>query len=249
MALPLLGKVALITGANRGIGKAISITLGKAGATIIGVSFAPEHIDEINSFIQEYTLNGQGFIMDVTKIDSIEAAMANITQTYGYPSILINNAGITRDNLILRMSQAEWDEVISTNLNSVFTLSKLCVRNMIKNRWGRIVNMASVVGMTGNAGQANYAASKAGVIAFTKSLAQEVASRGVTVNAVAPGYIDTAMTGQLSETIREAILNSIPMKRPGQPQDIADTVAFLVSDAASYITGVTIPVCGGMVMI
>lgn len=244
----LTGKLALITGANRGIGKAIAITLGKAGATIVGVSFAQEHIDEINAFIKEENLKGQGFIMDVADSNSITSAIEAIVSAYGsMPDILINNAGITRDNLVLRMSEEEWNAVVTTNLNSVFKLSKICIRDMIKKRWGRIVSIASVVGITGNAGQANYSAAKAGVIALSKSLAKEVASRNVTVNAIAPGFIETEMTKKLSQAQRDAILNTVPMQRPGMPEDIANAVLFLVSDNASYITGTVLNVSGGMV--
>jgi len=244
----LNNKVALITGANRGIGKAISIALGKMGATIIGVSFASSHIDEINAFVKEHGLKGEGFLMDVSKTSSIEEAMEAIIKAYGAPDILINNAGITRDNLVLRMSDDEWEQVINTNLNSVFHLSKICIKSMIKKRWGRIVSIASVVGVIGNAGQANYSASKAAIIAFSKSLAQEVGSRNVTVNTIAPGFIETEMTKQLTTEQKDAHLMHIPMKRPGQPEDVANAVKFLVSEWADYITGQTIHVNGGMAM-
>jgi 3-oxoacyl-[acyl-carrier protein] reductase len=245
--LSLDGKTALITGANRGIGKAISIALGNMGATIIGVSFAPSHIDEINAFIKEHNFKGEGFLMDVAKTASIEESFAQINKSYN-PDILVNNAGIARDNLVMRMSSEEWEQVITTNLSSVFYVSKLCIRSMLKKRWGRIISIASVVGVIGNAGQANYSASKAGIIAFTKSLAQEVGSRNVTVNAIAPGYIESEMTKQLTEEQRNAHLTHVPMKRPGQPEDVANAVAFLASPWADYITGQTIHVNGGMAM-
>ncbi len=247
MTLNLNGKIALVTGANRGIGKAIAIALGNMGATIIGVSFAPSHIDEINAFIKEHGFKGEGFLMDVSKIASIDEAMDAITKAYGAPDVLVNNAGITRDNLVLRMSTDEWEQVINTNLNSVFHLSKICIKSMIKKRWGRIVNIASIVGIIGNAGQANYSASKAGVIALTKSLAKEVGARNVTVNAIAPGFIETEMTKQLSDEQKEAHLAHVPMRRPGYPQDVANAVSFLVSEWADYITGQTLNVDGGMV--
>lgn len=244
----LNGKIALVTGAYRGIGLAIAHELAKAGAKVAACDVNAEYKTSMTKFFQEKDLTGQGFIMDVTDQNSIESALAEITSIYGMPQILINNAGITKDNLILRMSDEEWARVIDTNLNSVFRLSRLCIRSMVKERWGRIISIASVVGVIGNAGQANYAASKAGVIAFSKSLAKEVASRGITVNVVAPGFIDTAMTQKLSSEQREQLLALVPIKRYGQPDDIAKAVAFLVSDDASYITGETLHVNGGMFM-
>lgn len=244
----LEGKVALVTGAGRGIGKAIAIALGKSGATIIGGDINQEFVEEINNYISEKNLNGCGVVMDVTDQDSIDAALGFIKNEYSAVDILVNNAGITRDNLMLRMKQEEWDAVLNTNLSSIFKVSKACVRDMVKARWGRIVNIVSVVGIMGNAGQANYAAAKGGAIAFAKSLAQEVAPRGVTVNNIAPGFIDTKMTQQLSEEQRDSLLQLIPMKKIGRPEDIANTVTFLASDAAEYITGETINVNGGMYM-
>lgn len=247
--MTLESKVALITGASRGIGKVILEKLAKDGATVIGVDYNEEFAEAITKNINELGFKGEGLVMDVTKQESIENCMEEIIKKYGPPTILVNNAGVTRDNLLMRMPQEEWDQVIATNLTSVFRLSRLCIRDMIKARWGRIVNISSVVGYMGNGGQTNYVASKAGVIGFSKSLAQEVASRNVTVNCIAPGFIETDMTKKLSEEQREKLLAVVPMKRIGQPEDIANAVSFLVSDNASYITGATIHVNGGMHMI
>ena len=247
--MSLQDKVALVTGASRGIGKVILERLAKDGAIAIGVDYSEEYANTISVSLKELGFKGEGFVMDVTKQDSIENCMEEIIKKYGSPSILINNAGITRDNLMLRMSQEEWDQVIATNLTSVFRLSRVCIRDMVKARFGRIVNIASVVGYTGNAGQANYSATKAGVVAFGKTLALEVASRNITVNSIAPGFIETDMTKKLSDEQREKLISIVPMKRMGQPNDIANAVGFLVSDAASYITGTTIHVNGGMFMI
>jgi 3-oxoacyl-[acyl-carrier protein] reductase len=249
MLQTLAGKIALVTGSDRGIGKAIALELAAKGATIIGVSFNQEFADIITAYLKENNIPGKGFVMDVSKLDSIEKSIKEIAAEFGMPNILVNNAGITRDNLVMRMSEREWEDVINTNLTSVFRLSKISIRDMMKARFGRIINIASVVGVTGNAGQANYAAAKAGIIAFSKSLAQEIASRGITVNTVAPGYVATAMTGQLSETIREKILQGVPAGKPAQPEDIAKAVAFLASPDAAYITGQTLHVNGGMSMI
>lgn len=245
----LKNKIALVTGADRGIGKAIALELASKGAIVAGVSFSQELADIITLYLKENNFPGKGFVMDVSKLDSIEAAIKEIVTQYGNPNILVNNAGITRDNLVMRMSEKEWEDVIATNLTSVFRLSKICVRSMIKARWGRIVNLASVVAVTGNAGQCNYSASKAGIIAFSKSLALEVASRGVTVNAVAPGYVATAMTQQLAENVKEKILAAVPMNKSATPENIAKAIAFLASDDAEYITGTTLHVNGGMCMI
>ena len=247
--MALQNTVALITGASRGIGKAISLELAKSGVVIAGIDYNQECAKNISLFLKEFNLKGQGFVMDVTQQDSIENCMEQIVKEYGEPNILINNAGITRDNLMLRMSQTEWDQVIATNLTSLFRLCRLCIRNMVKARWGRIINIASVVAYTGNAGQANYAAAKSGMVAFSKSLALEVASRNITINCIAPGFIETDMTKKLSLEQREKLLLSIPMKRIGQPEDIAQTVAFLASEKSTYITGTTIHVNGGMFMI
>lgn len=245
----LSGKIALVTGAGRGIGKAIAIELAKMGATVAGADYNEENAKNISTFFSELQLKGQGFVMDVSNAESIEQGMKQITEAYGSPHILINNAGITRDNLMLRMSQNEWDQVIATNLTSVFRLSRACIRDMVKARWGRIVNITSVVAYIGNAGQANYSASKAGIVAFSKSLAQEVASRNITVNCIAPGFIETEMTKCLPAEHQENLLNTVPMRRPGQTADVAKVVGFLVSDGANYITGQTLHVNGGMFMV
>lgn len=245
----LQDKIVLITGASRGIGKAIAIELAQAGAIIAGIDYSTELAQNISLFLKELGAKGQGFVMDVTKQESIESCLDKISKEYGAPNILVNNAGITRDNLMLRMSQEEWDQVIATNLTSVFRLARLCIRDMVKARWGRIINIASVVAYIGNSGQANYAAAKSGMVAFSKSLALEVASRNITVNCIAPGFIETVMTQKLSQEQREKLLTTIPMKRIGQPEDIAQAVAFLASEKATYITGTTIHVNGGMFMI
>lgn len=247
--MSLQNKVALVTGAGRGIGKAILLRLAKAGAIAIGVDYNEEYANSISSMLKELNFLGEGLVMDVTQQDSIEKAMTELTKKHGFPDILVNNAGITRDNLMLRMSQQEWEQVIDTNLTSVFRLSRFCIRNMIKNHFGRIVNLASVVAYTGNVGQANYSAAKAGVAAFSKSLAIEVASRNITVNCVAPGFIQTEMTAKLSPAQKSQILMSIPMKRIGHVDDVASIVEFLVGEHAAYITGATIHVNGGMCMI
>jgi len=241
-------KLALITGASRGIGRAIAIELARTGVTVAGIDISDDHANKITLFFNELGLKGKGFTMNLADQSSIEKGFQEILDTYGTPDILINNAGITRDNLMLRMSQEEWDTVINVNLNAVFRLTRLCLRSMVKNRWGRIVSISSVVGFTGNAGQANYAASKAGVVAFSKSLAQEVGSRNITVNVVAPGFIATDMTEKLTAEQQERILNTIPLKRKAVPEEVAKAVKFLVSDDASYITGTTIHLNGGMAM-
>jgi 3-oxoacyl-[acyl-carrier protein] reductase len=247
--MELENKIALVTGASRGIGKTILLKLAKAGAIPIGVDYSPDFANSITAFLKELGYKGEGFVMDVTKQDSVESAMAQITQKYGAPNILVNNAGITRDNLMLRMSQEEWDQVIATNLTSVFRLSRLCIRDMVKARFGRIINIASVIAYLGNGGQANYAASKAGIVAFSKSLALEVASRNITVNCVAPGFIESDMTKKLTPEQRDRILSIVPMKSIGDPEDVANAVEFLASNKASYITGATLHVNGGMSML
>lgn len=244
----LTGKIALVTGAHRGIGLAIATELAQMGATIVAAEIDQIAVDKFNAAFKELGLQGQGFVMDVSNPTSIKTAMEQIVATFGAPNILVNNAGIARDNLMLRMSEDDWNAVMNVNLNSVFYLTKACLRDMIKARYGRIVSIASVVGVTGNPGQANYSASKAGIIAFGKSVAAEVASRNITVNAVAPGYIETDMTKKLTDEQRAAYAENVPMRRPGQPSDIAKAVAFLVSENASYITGQTLHVNGGMFM-
>ena len=243
------GKTCLITGATRGIGQAIAKHLGAQGATVIGTATSQAGADSISQYINDAGLNGKGLVLNVGDADSIEACLKTITDEFGAITVLINNAGITRDNLMLRMKEDEWDDIMTTNLKSVYRLSKGVLRGMMKARSGRIINITSVVGVSGNAGQANYAAAKAGVIGFTKSLAQEVASRGITVNAVAPGFIDTDMTKALAEEQREALMLNIPAKRLGLPEDIAASVLYLASDEAAYMTGSTLHVNGGMLMI
>lgn len=244
--LSLEGKVALVTGASRGIGRAIAEQLADLGAKVIGTATTEKGAAAISAYLAD---KGQGLVLNVTDTDSIEQCLAEIKNQFGEIDILINNAGITRDNLLMRMKDDEWFDIIQTNLTSVFRLSKAVLRSMMKKRYGRIVTIGSVVGSMGNAGQTNYAAAKAGVLGFTKSLAREVASRGITVNAVSPGFIDTDMTKELSDEQKEAIFSQVPANRLGQPEEIAATVAFLVSAPAAYITGETIHVNGGMYML
>ncbi len=244
----LKNDVALVTGASRGIGTAIAMALAGAGAKVIGTSTTPEGAAALTSTFASHAYNGRGAVLDVGNSTSIEALLTELEGANEMPTILVNNAAIARDGLLLRMKQEDWDEVIATNLTSVFRLSKACLRRMVKERHGRIVNLTSIVGLTGNPGQANYAAAKAGLLGFTKSLAKEVASRGITVNAVAPGFIDTDMTRALKEEQRTALLGQIPMGRLGSAADIAGAVLFLVSPQAAYITGETLHVNGGMLM-
>ncbi len=244
----LENEVALVTGASRGIGRAIAEALGTEGATVIGTATTEAGADAIQERLAEAGISGYGMVLDVADPASIDAVMGAIGEKYGAPTILVNNAGITRDNLLMRMKDDEWESILETNLTSVFRLSKACLRNMMKARKGRIINIGSVVGTTGNPGQANYAAAKAGMLGFTKSLAREVGSRGITVNTVAPGFIDTDMTRELPEEQRKALLNTIPLGRLGQAEEIAQAVVFLASDAAAYITGETLHVNGGMFM-
>jgi len=241
-------RTALVTGASRGIGRAIADTLAAQGLQVIGTSTTEAGAAALNTALQAHGPDHLGLMLDVTDPASVNALFDTFAARSLTPLVLINNAGITRDNLLLRMKDEEWRQVIEANLGSIFTLSKHCVRAMIKARWGRIINITSVVGASGNAGQANYAAAKAGVTGFTKSLAQEVAARGVTVNAVAPGMIDTDMTRALSDTQREALLARIPAGRLGHAVEIAAAVAFLASEQAAYITGETLHVNGGMYM-
>ena len=240
------GKIALVTGASRGIGKAIATQLAQQGATVIGAATSENGAQAISDYLSEF--GGKGFALNVTDKESVDTTIKAINEAHGGIDILVNNAGITRDNLLMRMKDDEWQDIIDTNLTSIFTLSKAVLRGMMKKRFGRIVNIGSVVGSAGNAGQANYAAAKAGVIGFSKSMAREVASRGITINVVAPGFIDTDMTKALTDDQKEAIFKDIPANRLGEPDEIAATVAFLVSDGAAYITGETIHVNGGMYM-
>ena len=243
------GKTALVTGASRGIGRAIAIRLASEGASVaINYAGNAKAAEEVKSIIE--AAGGKAMLVqaDVSSAESVEAMIKEVVEAFGGIDILVNNAGITRDGLLMRMKEEDWDAVINTNLKGVFYCTKAVSKLMMKKRAGRIVNMASVVGLTGNAGQANYAAAKAGVIGFSKTMAKELASRGITVNMVAPGYIDTDMTAVLSESVRETMVSGIPLGRAGTPEDVANAVLFLVSDDASYITGQVINVDGGMVM-
>ena len=239
-------RVALVTGASRGIGKAIAQQLADDGFVVVGTATSVEGANRIDSWLSP--LGGAGMALNVTDADSVAALMAATSERFGAPTVLVNNAGITRDNLLMRMKDDEWHSVIDTNLNAVFRVSKACLRGMTKARFGRIISISSVVGSMGNPGQSNYAATKAGVEGFTRALAKELGSRAITVNAVAPGFIDTDMTAELSEQQRELMLDQIPLARLGQAEEVGATVAFLCSDAASYITGETIHVNGGMYM-
>ncbi len=242
------GEIALVTGASRGIGQAIARELGQRGATVIGTATTEPGAAAITQDWRERGFKGCGLRLDVTDPASVDATLKAVTQEFGPPSILVNNAGVTRDNLLLRMKEEEWTAILDTNLSSVYRLSKAVLRGMMKAQRGRIVNITSVVGATGNPGQTNYAAAKAGIIGFTKSLAREIGSRNITVNAVAPGAIATDMTRDLPEAQRQALLAGIPLQRLGEPQDIANAVAFLISPEAAYITGETLHVNGGMYM-
>ncbi|NOY73729.1 MAG: 3-oxoacyl-ACP reductase FabG [Gammaproteobacteria bacterium] len=241
-------EIALVTGASRGIGKAIVQALAADHRVVIGTATTESGAEKITGYMQETGVVGRGYVLNVTDQASIDALMAKIKDQYGVPTLLINNAGITRDNLIMRMKEGEWDDIINTNLTSVFRLSKACLRGMMKARTGRIISITSVVGVAGNAGQSNYAAAKAGIIGFTRSMAREVASRNITVNAVAPGFINTDMTKNLPESQKQTLLDQVPLSRLGDPEEIAATVAFLASSGAAYITGETINVNGGMYM-
>jgi 3-oxoacyl-[acyl-carrier protein] reductase len=244
----LENQLALITGASRGIGHAIALALGQAGARVIGTATSAEGVERFGAALASHGCNGHGALLDAGSAASIDALLGALEEAGEQPTILVNNAAITRDTLLLRMKPDDWDQVIATNLTAVFRLTKGCVRHMMKERRGRIINVTSVVGVTGNAGQANYAAAKAGLLGFTKSLAKELASRAITVNAVAPGFIDTDMTRGLSEEQKSALLTQIPAGRLGKPEDVAAAVLFLASPQASYVTGETLHVNGGMYM-
>ncbi|WP_250657958.1 3-oxoacyl-ACP reductase FabG [Alkalimarinus coralli] len=246
--MSLDNKVALITGASRGIGKAIAKTLASQDYTVIGTATTEEGASAISHYFARWGLRGDGIVMDVSSSESVEEGIDQVKSAYGVPLVLVNNAGITKDNLLLRMKSDEWDSVLNTNLSSMYRTSKAVLRGMSKARWGRIINVSSVVASMGNAGQVNYAAAKAGVEGFTRSLAKEIAGRGVTVNSVAPGFIETDMTKELSEEQVNAMLSIIPAKRLGKPEEIAGVVGFLASESAGYITGETINVNGGMYM-
>ena len=241
-------KVVLVTGASRGIGAAIADTLGESGYTVIGTATTTFGADSISQRFVDKGILGAGMPLNVTDPDSISALLHSVVENFGAPTVLVNNAGITKDNILMRMKEDEWLDVINTNLNAVFRLSKACVRPMTKARWGRIVNISSVVGSMGNGGQSNYSATKAGVEGFSRALAKELGSRSITVNTVAPGFIDTDMTKDLPDANKEVLLGQIPLARLGAPEEIAAVVKFLVSDAAGYITGETIHVNGGMYM-
>jgi len=245
----LEGKIAFVTGASRGIGKAIALELASQGATVIGTATSENGAQAISDYLAEEGVTGKGFALNVTEPEMITEVLASVTKDFGVPTILVNNAGITRDNLLMRMKDEEWDDIIQTNLSSVYRMSKACLRGMMKAKGGRIINIASVVGVMGNAGQTNYAAAKAGIIGFSKSLAREVGARNITVNTIAPGFIDTDMTKALPEEQRETLKSQIPLNCLGQPEDIAKSVSFLAGDGGAYITGQTLNVNGGMYMV
>lgn len=244
----LTDKIALITGASRGIGKAIALQLAQTGATVIGTATTEKGAAGITEYLKANNLKGEGIVMNVTDAPGVEAALAHIEEKYGVIQVLVNNAGITRDNLMLRMKDDEWQSIIDTNLTAVYRLCRLTLRSMMKTRWGRIINIGSVSAFIGNPGQANYAAAKAGLVGFSKSLAAEIASRNITVNVVAPGFIDTDMTRAISDAAQQQLNTQIPIGRVGRPEEIAAVVGFLALPAASYVTGETIHVNGGMYM-
>lgn len=246
--MSLQGKVALVTGASRGIGQAIALELAAQGAIVIGTATSDAGAEAITAYLKEAGNAGCGMRLQVTEEGATEAIVEAVSKEFGDIAVLVNNAGITRDNLLMRMKDEEWDDIFATNLRPVYKLSKAVMRGMMKARWGRIINIASVVGATGNAGQTNYSAAKAAMFGFTKSLAKEIGSRGVTVNAVAPGFIDTDMTKGLPEEQKAKLVENIALGRLGSPQDIADAVGFLASDKAGYVTGNTLHVNGGMFM-
>jgi 3-oxoacyl-[acyl-carrier protein] reductase len=247
--MSLAGKLAIVTGASRGIGYAIAKGLSQQGAIVAGTATTDEGAAKITESFKENQVHGKGYTLNVRDFEMVQAVLNQIQNEYGQVSILVNNAGIHRDNLLLRMKEEQWDEVLDTNLSAIFRMSKICLKSMVKQRQGRIINITSVVGVMGNPGQVNYCAAKAGMIGFTKALALEMAAYGVTVNAVAPGFIETDMTNKLSQEQKDWISSKIPMKRSGKVEDIADTVLFLASDQATYITGQTIHVNGGMYMV
>ncbi|MGE3295958.1 MAG: 3-oxoacyl-ACP reductase FabG [Porticoccaceae bacterium] len=246
--MSIVDKIALVTGASRGIGAAIADALGRAGAIVVGTATTPEGAERISARFAGLGIKGRGMALDVTDAAAVVQVVQRIEDEFGPPLILVNNAGITRDNLLLRMKEDEWNDVIETNLGAVYRLCKACARGMTRARWGRIINISSVVGAMGNAGQANYAATKAGVAGFGRALAKELGSRNITVNTVAPGFVDTDMTRELPAANRDAMLATIPLGRLGQPEEIAAVVVFLAEDGGAYITGETIQVNGGMYM-
>ena len=244
----LNGQIALVTGASRGIGKAIALELGKHGAVVVGTATTPEGAETIGAYLEQAGVKGAGVVLEVREAAQVDAVLDAVEKDFGVPTILVNNAGITRDNLAMRMKDEEWDAVIDTNLKSVFRLCKAVMRGMMKARQGRIINVTSVVGHAGNPGQANYCAAKAGVAGMSRSLARELGSRNITVNCVAPGFIDTDMTRVLEEGQRQALVANVPLGRFGQPEDVAAAVVFLASPGAAYVTGTTLHVNGGMYM-
>ena len=244
----LENQIALITGTSRGIGKAIALKLGKDGATVVGTATTDEGAESISNYLNEAGIKGKGIVLNVNDTDQIKNLFTEIRKEFGEVTILVNNAGITRDDLLVRMKDEKWDEVIGTNLKAIFRLSREVLRAMMMARSGRIINISSIVGSTGNVGQSNYAAAKAGILGLSKSLAREVGSRNITVNCVAPGFVDTDMTRALSEKQQQDLLQYVPLKRLGKPEDIASAVAFLASPSAGYITGATLHVNGGMYM-
>ena len=241
-------RVALVTGASRGIGKAIAIELGRQGLTVVGTATTDSGAEAISAYLAENDIRGQGQVLDVASDEGVALCLEKLAENFAMPQIVVNNAGITRDNLLMRMKASEWEAVINTNLTAMYRVCKGSLKGMTKARWGRIINISSVVGSSGNAGQTNYAASKAGIEGFSRALAKEVGSRGITVNVVAPGFIDTDMTSELPEKQREALLAQIPLARLGNPEEIAAVVGFLASEKAGYITGETVHVNGGMYM-
>lgn len=246
--LNLDGKIALVTGASRGIGQAVALKLAHQGAYVIGTATTEKGANAIGDALKSNGLQGEGIVLNVTDKEGVEQCFERLIKEEKTPHILVNNAGITRDNLLLRMDDEEWYDVVETNLNAIYRLTKAAIKPMFRKRWGRIISIGSVVGSSGNSGQANYTAAKAGVVGFSKSLAQEIGSRGITVNVVAPGFIDTDMTRELPDMVKEELNKRIPMKRLGSTEDIANAVVFLASDEANYITGETIHVNGGMYM-
>ncbi|WP_191600146.1 3-oxoacyl-ACP reductase FabG [Marinomonas algicola] len=246
--MSLEGKIALVTGATRGIGKAIAQQLASQGAVVIGTATSEKGAQSISEYLGAAGNAGKGYVLDVASSESVDSVIKLISSEFGAPTVLVNNAGITRDNLMLRMKEDEWEQVLNTNLTSVFRVTKACMRGMTKARFGRIISISSVVGSMGNAGQANYSAAKAGLEGFSRSLAAEIASRGITVNCVAPGFIETDMTKDLPDEHKAKLVEKVPASRLGQPQEIASAVAFLASEGAAYITGETLHVNGGMYM-
>lgn len=241
-------KVALVTGASRGIGQAIAKHLGAMDYVVVGTATSDSGAEKISAYLKEAGINGRGMCLNVTDAESVSAVLKATNDEFGAPAVLVNNAGITKDNILMRMKEDEWSDVVDTNLNAIYRLSKACLRGMTKARWGRIINISSVVGSMGNAGQSNYAATKAGVEGFSRALARELGSRNVTVNCVAPGFIDTDMTKELADDHKAAMLTQVPLGRLGEADEIAAVVAFLAADTGAYITGETIHVNGGMYM-